>query len=101
MADAQSCGQLTEMEPLDVEVLFRVSVAVMVQFHVPVGDVWMTSPFAGLVAVADQDELFGADADPDRPPGPEMEKVAVPPDSSTIDALTVACQAVMNPAPTA
>ena len=75
------------------------SVAEIVQFHVPSADVGTTSPSGVLAAIPNQVEAKGAELEPDLPPGPVMVKVAVPPDSSVIVALTFDSQNVTVAAP--
>lgn len=54
------------------EELPRLSIAVIVQFHVPVPDVAIMSPSGKLLADPNQDVPKGADPDPVRPPGPAI-----------------------------
>jgi hypothetical protein len=92
-------AQVTEVEP-DVDDEFpRPSVAVIVQFQVPVPDAWIVSPSGKLLADPNQKEPKGAEPDPDLPPGPEMVNVAVPLDSSVIVALMKNSQRVCVPLP--
>ena len=90
---------MTETEPDVDDELPRLSVAEIVQFQVPLPDVGMVSPLGKLLAEPNQEELKGAELDPDRPPGPVIVNVAFPLDSSVIVALMKASQTVCVPPP--
>jgi hypothetical protein len=91
--------QVTEIDPDVIDELPRLSEALIVQFHVPVPDAKIVSPLGKLLAELNQDEAMGPDPDPDRPPGPEIVNVALPPDSSVMLALMNDSQMVCVPLP--
>ena len=91
--------QVTGIDPEVVDKLPRLSVALIVQFHVPVPDAGIMSPLGKLLAEPNQDEPKGPDPDPDLPPGPDIVNVALPLDSSVIVALINDSQRVCVPLP--
>lgn len=91
--------QVTEIDPDVEDELPRLSVALIVQFHVPVPGAGIVSPLGKLLAELNQDEAKGPDPDPDRPPGPEIVNVALPLDSSVMVALMNDSQMVCVPLP--
>lgn len=91
--------QLTDTDPDVDDLLPRLSVAVIVQFQVPLPDVWMVSPFGKLFAEPYHGVPNPPELEPERPAGPLMVYVTVPEDSSVTDALTCDSQTVWMPLP--